>query len=368
MTLFERLPVPHALGFSDEHELLRKDARRFLEERCPRSVIRRIADEKRLPVDDLLRPIADLGWLELSDQPGGGLGLALLCEEAGRALLPAPFLPCVLARELARTLGAADLAAEIASGALRLVIALEEPGGVFEPEQLQCRAERDGDTTLLSGTKDHVPFAEQMQAILVFARDEGEVGVYRVPVGAAGTTLTAVDAIDATRPAARLTLDRARATRIGAGDARAALERVLGVALTLMSAEMVGAADALLEMTRAYACERKQFGRAIGSFQAVKHPLVDGMVGVELARSMALGAATLFDAPAALDPAARMAKVMASDAFAFVAKKGVQLHGGFGFTWDADVHLYFKRMLSSRGALGDAAHHRARLSPRLFEA
>ena len=151
------------------------------------------------------------------------------------------------------------------------------------------------------------------------------------------------------------------------GDGLAALQAVHVTGRALLSAEMIGAADAVLEQTRLYAIERQQFGRAIGSFQAVKHPLVDVMIGVELGRSLALGACVLLDqGPEQAETAARMAKAMASDVFALAVKKGVQLHGGYGFTWDADVHLYFKRMLASRGTLGDAAHQRKHLAARLL--
>jgi alkylation response protein AidB-like acyl-CoA dehydrogenase len=175
--------------------------------------------------------------------------------------------------------------------------------------------------------------------------------------------------VDTTRRTARLHLDAARVpaeARLSRGNIEA-LGAVATAGRALIAAEMVGAAEAVLEQTRRYACERQQFGRAIGSFQAVKHPIVDMMVGVELARSLALASATLLDrGPNAADTSARMAKALASDVFANAVKKGVQLHGGFGFTWDCDVHLFFKRMLWSRGTLGDAGHHRRHLANRLL--
>jgi len=173
--------------------------------------------------------------------------------------------------------------------------------------------------------------------------------------------------VDSTRRMARMSLDAVRVRR----EARLPLDglealRAFEIAgAALLSAQMVGAADAVLELTRAYAIERTQFGRAIGSFQAVKHPIVDVMIGVEQARSLALGACVLLGTGGA-EVAARMAKAMASELFAFAVKKGVQLHGGFGFTWDCDVQLYFKRMLLDRATFGDAVAQRRILGRRLF--
>jgi len=152
------------------------------------------------------------------------------------------------------------------------------------------------------------------------------------------------------------------------GSGEAALHRTHVRGFAVLAAEMVGAADAALVMTRDYAINRKQFGRQIGFFQAVKHPIVDVMIGIELARNHVLGAAAALDHDSAdAEISARMAKSLASDVFATAVRKGVQLHGGYGFTIDCDMHLYFKRALWSRATLGDGPHHRRHLAAALLD-
>jgi alkylation response protein AidB-like acyl-CoA dehydrogenase len=214
--------------------------------------------------------------------------------------------------------------------------------------------------------KSHVSFGASAQAVVVPCREPaGGVALFVVEVPAPGASVEPEVSVDSTRRTARITLDGVRvgkAARLD-GDGLAALRATHRLGWTILAAEMVGAAESVLVRTCDYAAERRQFDRAIGSFQAVKHPLVDIMVGVELARSLVLGAAAALDRdPATADVPARMAKAMACDVLALAVRKGVQLHGGYGFTWDCDVHFYFKRALASRGTLGDAMHHRRHLA------
>ncbi len=376
-----RLPAVEAgLGFSDEHKLLVDSARRFLADRCPRSEVRRFVDESADHDPALHKEIAGLGWIGLtSAEEHGGAGLdllhlALLMEEMGRALLPSPFFASVLALAALEDAGStaqkqAHLPA-IISGERVATLAYAEPGGSWEPQHVETRAVTAEAGFVLRGEKAHVPAAASADLVVVPCREpDGSLGLYVVDLPAAGLAVEREVCVDRTRPCARLTLDGVAVPQ-GArleGDGLAAFENALRRGYVLLASEMVGSAEAVLGLTRDYAIERHQFGRAIGSFQAVKHPIVDMLIGVELSRNLALGAAAAHGQDAGtFEQSARMAKAYAGDSFMYAVKKGVQLHGGFGFTWDCDVQLYFKRSLWARATLGDAAHHKRHLARRLL--
>jgi alkylation response protein AidB-like acyl-CoA dehydrogenase len=373
--------VPAGFGWSDEHGLLRDEARRFLEERCPISEVRRLAEDPLGHDPGLWKELAQLGWLGLTipeAQGGAGFGalhLALLLEEMGRSLLPSPYLTDVLA---ARALEAAGSRSQqerwlpaIAAGDLLATLACCEPSLSWEPEAVEARAEPAEGGFVLRGRKVHVQDAASAGLLVApFRLPDDGVALFAVELPAAGVAVEAELGVDPTRRTMRVDLE---GVRVGAdarleGDGAAALRATFVHGYAALAAEMVGGAEATLEMTRAYAVERKQFGRSIGSFQGVKHPLVDMMIGVELARSHAIAAGAALDHdPAAAETPARMAKALASDVYAQVVRKGVQLHGGYGFTIDCDVHLYFKRALASRGVLGDGVHHRRHLAAQLLD-
>lgn len=371
-----RLPaLPSDLGYGEEHVLLRQSARRLLAEKSTLMSVRRLVDDPRGFEPALYQELAELGWLTLGKDALGPLHLCVLLEEMGRVLLPSPYVATLLAL-VALEAGAseaqrAELGAPLEGGARVASLALDEPRGGFEGEPASTRAERAGGEVVLSGEKSHVLWGTEASLLLVSAREAGGgVGLYAVGVPTPGLVVEPELGVDSTRRSARVALRDARvpvSCRLE-GDARAALERIATHGTLLASAEMLGAADAVLEMTRTYACQREQFGKAIGSFQAVKHPLVDMMIGIELGRSLVYGAATMLSEGNLADArvTARMAKASASDVLANAVKKGVQLHGGFGFTWDADVHFFFKRMLATRASFGDATHHRRKLAARLF--
>lgn len=374
-------PIAHDFGFSDGHELARQEARRFLGERWPIAAVRKWVDQDRVFDASAWAEMAALGWLGLgADQEFGGSGLdrlheALLFEELGRALCPLPFLANTLALAALELGGSAAQRAEfipaIIAGETRAALGLWEPGGAWEPSAFSLRAEPADGGWSLSGIKTHVLGGDVATLGLVASSDpDGETSLYAVELPQAGLTVEREVTVDRTRSSARWTFQGVRVAKSSRfeGDASRALNATLIRAWVVSAAEMIGGAERLLELTRAYAAERRQFGRAIGSFQAVKHPIVDMMIGVELARNLELGAAAALDqAPSCSSISARMAKAMASDVFAFAAHKAVQLHGGFGFTWDCDVQLYFKRALASRALLGDATHHRQRLASALLD-
>lgn len=384
--------LPIGLGVGEEHTMLRDQARRMLTEKSSSEAIRAMYEDGAEFDRGLWKEIAELGWLHchvsesLGGSGAGALQLALVMEEMGRRLLTAPFLPAVMALSLlsdchetgpkpktqsdAQANGAQvqAWADGLLSGDLLATVALSEPEGIISPQDTTCEAVRQADgSTALQGEKTHVLFGTQAELLLATARKpDGSVGVYAIALDGKGVTRTAEDTVDATRPTARVILDGAPATELPC-DSAVALPRMERLALVLLAAEMVGAAETLLAMTAEYAVDRKQFGKSIGAFQAVKHPIVDTLVGVEDARSLYVGAACALDHdPARADVSCRMAKAMASDVLADASKRGVQLHGGIGFTWECDVQLYFRRMLWARGTLGDSAYQRTRLGAALL--
>ncbi len=394
-TLKEILALPElpiGLGVGEEHTMLRDQARRMLAERSSSEAVRAMYEDGAEFDRELWKEIAELGWLHchvpesLGGSGAGALQLALVMEEMGRRLLTAPFLPAVMTLSLlsdcheteTKPKTESEAKAEdaqvqawadgVLSGELLATVALSEPGGIISPQDTTCEAVRlDDGNTQLKGEKTHVLFGMQADLLVATARKaDGSVGVYAVSLNSDGVTRTAEDTVDATRPTARIVLDGAPATELPC-DSAVALPRMERLALVLLAAEMVGAAETLLTTTTEYAVDRKQFGKSIGAFQAVKHPIVETLVGVEEARSLYVGAACALDHdPARADVSCRMAKAVASDVLADASKRGVQLHGGIGFTWECDVHLYFRRMLWARGTLGDSAYQRARLGAALL--
>jgi alkylation response protein AidB-like acyl-CoA dehydrogenase len=371
--------IPRDFGFGEEHDLLRQQARRFLAERCPMKEVRRLAEDPLGHDPALWKDMAGLGWsgLVLAEEHGGaGLGalhLALLLDEMGRVLLPSPFTASLLAGLALREAGSAEQRARfcppLASGETIGTLAFAEPDGAFEPGHLAARAEPAAGGFVLHGVKAYVLAAVSAKLVVAPFQTPDGVALFAVELPTPGVTVTREVVVDPTRRSGRIAFDGARVgagARL-AGEGEAALERVLAWGWMALAAEMTGAADAALILTRDYAVQRIQFGRPIGAFQAVKHPLVDILVGVESSRTLALAAAAALDhQPLRAALPARMAKAAAGDVFSLAARKAVQLHGGYGFTWDCDAHFFFKRALWSRAALGDAHHHRRRLADALL--
>ncbi len=364
--------IPDDFGVTADHDLLRKTARRFLHEHCPMTEVRRLVDDPHGFDPALYREMAELGWVGLGvDDAHGGAGmdslaLALLLEETGRCLLPSPLSSSILAAAALTRAGstaAHERLPALADGSRIGTVALTEPGGSWNAGDVASSARRDGDRWRIDGDKTHVAWAADADVIIAAARDGAELGLFAVDRTADGVTVAAEVGVDSTRRGARVTFAGAPATRVDSGDGAAIWADVLLRGAALLAAEMVGAAQAILEHTRDYAVERIQFGRPIGSFQAVKHPIVDVMIATEKARSLAYGAAAAIDAGSdQAEPLARAAKAAAEEALSYAADRGVQLHGGFGFTWDCDAHFYMKRALWSAATLGDARHHRRRLA------
>lgn len=375
------MKIIDGFGFTEEHELLRDSARRFLQERCPIEDVRRLSEDELGYDPSIWKDMANLGWagILIPEEYGGAeLGVlhnALLLEETGRAMLPSPLLGQTFAGLAVQRAGSDEQRAQylppIAAGEMIATLALTETSLAWEPEDVRDTAELSGDGYVLRGEKTHVLNAPTADLIVAPFRctDSGEIALFVIERGATGLSVRNEVGLDATRRTGRVTFDGVSvgaASRL-AEDGLSALRDIYQRAYVLLSAEMVGAADAALLLTRDYAIERKQFGRQIGSFQAVKHPLAEAMIAIEQARSLTYAAAAELDhAKEASEVLPRMAKARASDAFFFIGHRSIQFHGGFGFTIDCDAHFFLKRAMWSRATLGDASHHRKHLAGELF--
>ncbi|MFI8257453.1 acyl-CoA dehydrogenase family protein [Streptomyces filamentosus] len=343
-------------------------------------------EELRASVRALLRRHSgDAAWRPLAGQIGaaglavpeeyGGAGCGavevhVVMEELGRALSPVPYLgSAVLAVRALLASGdpaaCADLLPDLAAGTSVAALAWAESGS-WTPAAIRARATPSSGGWRLTGSKDHVLDGIRADVLLVAARTPAGPSLFAVRPDAPGVRHEETVPMDTTRPQSRLLLADAPARLVGTdGDAARVLAEVLDHACTALAAEQVGAAARCLELTVAYAGQRVQFGRPIGSFQAVKHRLADAYVRVESARSAALGAAFAAAGPTPspdLPRLAASAKSICSEAFSEVAAETVQLHGGIGITWEHDAHRYFKRAHATTHLFGPPHHHRTRLA------
>ena len=371
--------------FTDEQEQFRAVIRRFLAQKSPATEVRRLMATAEGFDPRVWRQLADelgLTGLHLPEEFGGaGFGaveLGIAMEEQGRALLCAPyFSSCVLAAAAILEAGSeaqkSGLLPDIASGQVRAALALTEPNGRWDAAGVEAVATQSGGAWQIDGIKSFVIDGCTADTLVVAARTDAArtnaaaVSFFLVDPQAPGVTRTPLATMDATRKQARIELEGVAAELLGErGAAIRALPRVLDHAAIALANEMVGGAQALLESAVAYANLRVQFGRAIGSFQAIKHKCADMLLEVELAKSAAYGAA---QAEAAGDPEtpmlASMAKAAAADAYRRAAADTIQIHGGIGFTWENDTHLWFKRAKSSEVLFGDANHHRELMLQRM---
>ena len=306
--------------------------------------------------------LAALGLPESADGVGGLAEVTTVCEELGRALLPVPFLTStVLAGQVLAAAGpaAAEALARVAAGEVA-ALGVTGPAGVWEPAAVDLRADPAAGT--VDGVLPVVPLGAGAALYVVAARTDDGVDLFTVDAGA-GVDAVAVDSLDLSRPSAVVTFTDAPAARLTTGgSADAVVPAALDVAAVALAAEQLGGAEACLELTVGYLKERRQFGRAIGSFQAVKHACADLLVLVESCRSAVVRARDAGGSPQALAEAASVAQAWCSEAYRSVTAETVQLHGGIGFTWEHDAHLYFRRARADAVLLGGAAHHRERLA------
>ncbi len=355
--------------FSSEQELLRASVRRFLAERAPIGYVREQLDDPVGTTAATWSGLADLGVIGLlvpEEYGGAGMGMvdmAVVLEELGRAVHPGPFTSTAVAAvsTVARAGSTADhatLLPELASGDTIGTLGLTEPGGRPWEEPATSASELGG-TWTLSGTKVHVADAEGAQLLFVTARAGAELGVFAVRRDAGGLEVAPTPTVDGTRKEGTVTLADTPAIRVGSGDAAEAVAEIVDRLAVAAVVDGVGAASRALEMAVDYAKERQQFGRPIGSFQAVQHLCADMLQTVELGRAGAYYACWAADGaePAERHRAATMAKAFATDGFYRVGASAIQVFGGVGFTWEHDIHLYYKRLLTLQQAGGGAIEH-----------
>ena len=360
-------------SFTPDQTLLKNSARAFLDEHCKPAAVRLLWDDPRGESQATWKEMAQLGWLGLSlpeEHGGSGLGMvetAILLEELGRAAYPGPYWPTMLAAhaiaaagtdpQKARWLGA------IAGGSARATLALLDTDLDWNPEAVATRAEKTASGWRLTGVKRYVAWSHVADVVLVPARAPEGVSLFLVDPLAPGLTSSPVQSMDPGLRLAQLTFDQVPVRGdevLGApGSAGPRLLRLLRRAGVGAAAEMLGAARRCLDMAVSYAKVREQFGQPIGSFQAIRHKCADMLLEVENSHSAVYYAAWALDAGADdAEAAASIAKAYVGDASRKVCGDAIQVHGGIGFTWEFDLHMYFKRAKALEAQYGDADHHR----------
>ena len=365
-------------AFTDEQNELRSTAARFLEEKSSSEKVRELMETENGFEEATWKQIADLGWLGMSiPEEYGGVGFGavetmVLMEEMGKKLFCAPFFSSIILGANA-ILNAAtedqkkELLPGISEGTTRAALAFVEPNGKWELEGIELEAAESGGNWTLTGSKSYVVDGHTATLLIIAAKTGGDVSLFTVDPDAEGVTRTALQTLDMTRKQAKIDFANTPAKLLGEkGKGAEALTRTLDQAAALLSAEMVGGAQACLDASTTYAKERYQFGRPIGSFQAIKHKCANMLMEVEMSRSAAYYAGwAAAEDPEELSLAASLAKAYCSDAFFHAAAENIQIHGGIGFTWEHDAHLYFRRAKSSEIYLGDATYHRELVAQKL---
>jgi alkylation response protein AidB-like acyl-CoA dehydrogenase len=367
-------------AFTEEHEELRQTVRKFLENKSDEQAVRGLMQTEQGYDRDVWSQMAEqmgLQGLIVPEQYGGGgfgyVELTVVLEEMGAALLCAPFFAsAVLAANtllhVADENAKAELLPAIASGKSLATLAFTEPNGRWDLPGIEMEAARDGKGWRIDGVKTYVIDGHVANEILVLARADGNLALFRVDALAPGLERELLPTLDLTRKLARLSFSGVPASRIsGPENIESAMERVLALAAVGLAAEQAGGAQRCLSMSTEYAKTRLQFGRPIGSFQAIKHRCADMLVEVEFAKSAAYhaGFTAAEGEPDALLTAASLAKSYCSEAYFHAAAETIQIHGGMGFTWEHPAHLYFKRAKSSALLFGDAVYHREQLARRI---
>ncbi len=379
----EKNAAPRDFGFGENETMLRDLARRFLDERMPPEALRRLVAEAPEPIYDegrrppwdeaIWKEIVDLGWpgLAVPEEDGGTafslVGIAGLVEEVGRHALPSPLVATLAAALVLRAAGgdvARALLAQIAGGR-PATLAITGARGSWDPAEAALVAREEGEALVLDGPAHFVQDAFKADVLVATARLGERIALVAVDRAATGLELAADHIHDLTRDQATVSFSgvRVEGGAIVSRDALAALRRAWPGLLVLVAADLCGSSEWQLQTTVEYAKQREQFDRKIGFFQAVKHPLVNAMVEIDRARSLLYHAACEVDRGShEAETAARMAKSAASDAGAFISDRSVQLHGGIGFTWECDLHIFFKRSMHNQALYGDGVHHRKKLA------
>lgn len=366
-------------AFSEEQEELRKMVRSFLEAKSSETAVREQMETEKgydAAVWSQMAGEMALQGLAIPEEFGGQgfsfIELGVVLEEMGRALLCAPYFSSVVLAANA-LLQSGDEAAKkaylpgIASGETLATLATTEPSGRWDEAGITIEAKGSGSDFTITGTKSFVLDGHTASLIIVAARTAKGVSLFAVEGNAKGLTRTALSTMDQTRKQAKLEFNGTPAKLIGAeGAGGAILSKVNDLAVVALAAEQVGGAQKVLEMAVQYAKDRIQFGRPIGSFQAIKHKCADMLLEVESAKSAAYyGMWCAAEMNEELPSVASLAKAYCSEAYFHAAAENIQIHGGIGFTWEHPAHLYFKRAKSSELIFGDPTYHRELLAQRI---
>lgn len=367
-------------GFTEEQELLRAEVRKFLDQNASLEEVRKIVERPEGFDRNLWNRMGELGWVGLTlPERHGGVGLdfetfVVLLEETGRSLFPSPLISTVLAAKAIERLGTDEQQERwlpgLADGSKVGTFAWLEASDSLEPSGVELAGKADGDDVLLSGSKRIVADASAADLFVTAFRSGGAPEALSLAVverGTDGVSVDAFPAMDRTKPAGKVVLDRVcvgPGELLGeAGAAWPGLRWLLDAGATAVAAEAVGAAEAALRITTDFAKERVQFDSKIGRFQGVKHPLAEMYVDIESFRSLVYYAAWCIDEGAEdASLAASRAKAYASEAFARIGIDGVQLHGGVGYTAEYDIQLYLKRSKWVRPSFGDSDYHYDRIA------
>jgi alkylation response protein AidB-like acyl-CoA dehydrogenase len=366
-------------AFSEEQEELRNVVRQFLEAKSPEAAVREQMETERGFDPEVWKQMAEqlgLQSLTIPEEFGGqGFGyveLIVVLEEMGKTLVCAPYFSTVVLAANTLLQSGDDAAKKeylpgIASGETIATLAFTEPSGKWDESGVEASASGSGDSWKLSGTKMFVLDGHTADLIIVAARTSKGVSLFAVNGDAAGLTRTPLATMDQTRKQAKLELDGVEGRLIGEeGKGWDVLSTVLDLAAVALAAEQVGGAQRCLDMSVEYAKVRVQFGRPIGSFQAIKHKCADMLLEVESAKSAAYYAGwCASEMNDELPAVASLAKAYCSDAYFHAAAENIQIHGGIGFTWEHPAHLYFKRAKSSELLFGDPTYHRELLAQRI---
>lgn len=369
-------------GLSEEQEMLQQSAREFLTQECPPTFVREMYKDQDGFSRELHRKMAEQGWTGLLiPEAHNGLGLkmldmAVLLEEMGRAAVPGPFLFSSVLFALGVTLGGSAgqkklWLPRIVSGEATGVLAFLEEDDRLDAAGVMLKAKKSRDEYVLSGVKMFVPFAAVADVLLVAARtsgrDEAGVSLFLVDRESPGIILNPLNIFDQTRRVYAVEFKNVAAPKTALvgeeGGGWKILARLLDAACVALAADSLGGAQKALEMAVEYTKVRTQFNRPIASFQALKHMAAEVVSEIEPARSLVWYAAHVFDArPREASRAASLAKARLSDVYAHATNQAVQMHGGIGFTWEHDMHFWFKRAKWNEFAFGDATYHRERIA------
>jgi alkylation response protein AidB-like acyl-CoA dehydrogenase len=365
-------------GTSEEQQELRESVRRFVTDRAPLSRVRVLMDAGEIDKEVWAQAGAQLGLQGIAiPEEYGGSGFsfaeqAIVLEELGAGLYGGPYLASAVLAANA-LLASSDEAARaeilpgIASGETIAALAFTEEDGSWEPSAIRLAAGQAGGGWVLDGHKSFVLDGANATLFLVIAVTGGSLSLFAVDAAAAGLAAVSLPGLDQTRNLARLDFAGVPARLVGAvGEGGVILDRVLDVAAVALAAEQLGGAQRALDITVDYTKTRHQFGRPIGSFQALKHRMADLLMEVESLRSaVAYAAAAVADNSEEVPVVASLVKAYASETYFHAAAEMIQMHGGIGFTWEHDAHLFFKRAKSAELFLGDGAYHRERLAQRI---